>query len=57
MSEGVEGVDEGVWMDGQDYPPDDLSYNGEGKKSCCMNQEHAEDIFEANYRNTSKVRS
>ena len=44
-------------MDGEDYPPDDLSYNGEVKKNRCMNREHAEDIFEANYCNISKVRS
>ena len=28
MAEGVEGGDEQVWMDGEDDPPDDLSYNG-----------------------------
>ena len=33
MSEGVEGENEGVWMDGEDKPPDDLRYNGEGKKN------------------------
>ena len=32
MSEGEEGDNECVWMDGKDDPPDDLSYNGEGKK-------------------------
>ena len=41
MSEGVEGDDEGVWVDGEDEPPDDLRYNGEGKKNHCKNQEHA----------------
>ena len=44
-------------MDGEDNPPDDLRYNGEGKKKCCMNREHADDSFEANNRNISKVRS
>ena len=57
MEEGKEGSDEGVCMDGEDQPPDDLRYNGEGKKNCCFNQEHAEDKFEAINRNTSKVRS
>ena len=28
MIEGYEGVDEGVWIDGEDEPPDDLKYNG-----------------------------
>ena len=28
MSEGEEGGDEGIWMDGEDNPPDDLRYNG-----------------------------
>ena len=32
MPDGVEGDDEGVWMDGEDEPPDELRYNGEGKK-------------------------
>ena len=53
----MEGEDEGVWMDGEDDPPDDLRYNGEGKENCCINWEHAEDSFEANDRNISKVRS
>ena len=44
-------------MDGEDEPPDDISYNVEGKKNSCMNREHAEDTFEANNRNISKVRS
>ena len=44
-------------MDGEDEQPDDLRYNGEGKKLCCMNREHAEDSFEANNRNISKFRS
>ena len=41
MVEGVEGGNEGVWMDGEDEPPDDLRYNGEGKKNRCMNREHS----------------
>ena len=41
MAEGVEGDDKGVWMDGEYEPPDDLSYNGEGKKNLCINREHA----------------
>ena len=57
MSEGVEGDDEGVWMDGEYESPDDLRYNVEGKKNRCMNWEHAEDSFEANNTNVSKVRS
>ena len=28
MAEGEEGYNEGVWMDGEDEPPDDLRYNG-----------------------------
>ena len=44
-------------MDGEEKTPDDLRYNGEGNKNRCMNQEHAEDIFEANNCNISKVRS
>ena len=40
MAEGVEGDEIDVWMDEDDVPPDDLRYNGEGKKNCCMNQEH-----------------
>ena len=31
MVEGVEGGNEGVWMDGENDPTDDLRYNGEGK--------------------------
>ena len=31
MAEGVEGGNEGVWMDEEYKPPDDLRYNGEGK--------------------------
>ena len=46
MTEGVEGNNEGVWIEGEDEPPDDLRYNGEGKKNCCINREHAEDSFE-----------
>ena len=57
MSEGEEGGDEGIWMDGEDEPPDDLRYNGEGKKHCCINQEHAADSFEASNCNIRKVRS
>ena len=53
----MEGGDEGVCMDVEDEPPDDLRYNGEGKKNRCMNREHTEDSFEANNRNISKVRS
>ena len=41
MSERVEGDDEGIWVDGEDKPPDDLRYNGEGKKNRYINQEHA----------------
>ena len=55
MEEGEEGGNEGVWMDGGDNPPDDLRYNVEGKRNCCINQEHAEDNFEVSNRNTSKV--
>ena len=44
-------------MDGEDEPHDDLRYNGEGNKNRCMNREHAEDSFEANNRNISKIRS
>ena len=57
MAEGVEGEDEGVWMDGEDKPPDDLRYNVEGNKNRSMTREHAEDSFEANNRNISKVKS
>ena len=57
MAEGGEGGDEGVWMDGEDDPPDDLRKNGEVKKNRCITREHAEDIFEASNRNTSNVRS
>ena len=45
MAEWVERGDECVWMDGEDELPDDLRYNGEGKKNCCMNRENAEDSF------------
>ena len=37
-------------MDGEDEPPDDLRYNGEGKKN-------RKDSFEANNSNIRKVRS
>ena len=57
ISEGEEGDDEGVWMDGGNEKPDDLRYNGEGKKNRCINREHAEDSFEAINCNTRKVRS
>ena len=33
MAEGVEGDDEGIWMDGEVNPTYDLRYNGEGKKN------------------------
>ena len=56
MSEGEEGGDEDVCMDGEDKPPYDLKYNVEGKKNSCINREHAEDSFEANNRNISEVR-
>ena len=56
ISEGAEGYNEGVWMDGEEDPPDELRYNGEGKKNRFMNQEHDEDSFEANNCNISKVR-
>ena len=55
--EGDEEGDECVCMDGEDNPPDDLRYNGEYKKKRCINWEHAEDSFEANNHNISKVRS
>ena len=42
MKEGEERDDEGIWMDGEDVQPDDLRYNGEGKKNCCNTREHAE---------------
>ena len=45
ISEGEEGGDEGVWMDGEDDPPDKLRYNGEGKIFLYINREHAEDSF------------
>ena len=57
ISEGVDGDDESVWMDGEDEPPDDLRYNGEVRENCYMNREHAEDSFESNNHNISKVRS
>ena len=55
--EGEEGGDEVVWMDGEEKPPNDLRYNGEGNKNCCINREHAEYSFEASNHNTSKFRS
>ena len=57
MSKRVEGDYEGVWMDGEDKPTDDIRYNGEGKKNRCMNRKHAEDIFEASKWYISKARS
>ena len=57
MTEGEEGGYEGVWMDGEDNPPDDLRYNGEGKKNSCITREHSENVFEVRNCNTSKVRS
>ena len=44
-------------MDGEDETPDDLRWNGEGKKFFLINQEHVEDIFEASNHNIIKVRS
>ena len=44
-------------MDGEEEPPDELRYNGEGKKNCCINQEHAEESFEVRNHNISKVMS
>ena len=57
MAEGEEGGNEGVWMDGEDKPPDNLRYNGEGKKNLCINQDYAEENFEESNCNASKVRS
>ena len=57
ITEGVEGDYEGVLMDGEEELPDDLSYDGECEKNCCMNRENAENTFEANNCNISKVRS
>ena len=57
MEEKEEGGYEGIWMDREDEPPDDLRYNVEGKKNRCITWEHLEDIFEASNRNTRKVRS
>ena len=44
-------------MDGEEYPPDDFRYNGEGKKNRCITWEHAEESFEAGNQNIRKVRS
>ena len=44
-------------MNGEEEPTDDLRYNGEGKKNCCINRENAEDSFEASDHNITKVRS
>ena len=57
MEKGVEGGNQVAWVDGDDKPPYDLRYNGEGKKKCCMKWGHAENGFEANNHNISKVRS
>ena len=35
MEEGEEGDNEVVWMDEEGDPPDELRYNGKGKKNCC----------------------
>ena len=53
----MEGDNEGVWVDGEEEPPDNFRYNGKGRKNRCMNREHVEDSFEANNHNISKVRS
>ena len=57
MAKWVEGENKYVWMDEEEEPPDELRYNGEGKKNRCMNWEHAEDSFEANNHNISKFKS
>ena len=57
IAKGREGGNEGVWMDREDKPPDDIRYNIEGKKNRCVTQDHVEDSFEASNHNTSKVRS
>ena len=57
MAEEEEGGDEGICIDGEDTPPDNLRYNGEGKESRCINREQAEKKFEASNFNISKVRS
>ena len=44
-------------MDGEDEPPDDLRYNGEGNKNRYMKREYAEDSFEASNCKTINVRS
>ena len=36
MEEGGEGDNEGIWMDGEDDPPDDLRYNEKCKKNRCI---------------------
>ena len=33
IEERVDGGDDGVWMGGEDEPPDDHRYNREGKKN------------------------
>ena len=57
MEEVEEGYNEGVWMDREEEPPDELMYNGECKKNCCINREHAEDSFEVSNRNIKNGRS
>ena len=57
MEEKEEGGYEGIWMDREDEPPDDLRYSGEDKKNRFMNREHAEDIFKASNCSIIKVRS
>ena len=56
-SVGEEGGDEGVWMNGEDEPSDDLMYNGEGKKNGCITRDHVEDSIEESNRNNSRFRS
>ena len=42
---GRRGDNEGVCMDGEEEPHEYLRYIIEGKKNCCITQEHAEDSF------------
>ena len=44
-------------MDGEEEPHEYLRYIIEGKKNCCITQEHAEDSFEASNCYTSNIRS
>ena len=55
MEEGDDGGGEGIWMVGEDEPNDDLRYDGEGNKNCCINREHSEHSFEENNCNINKV--